>query len=353
MKLFTGNAHPRLACNISDIIAKKLNLNILGKADVFEFSNGETFARIGESIRGKHCFLLQPICYSEVKKRHKWTLKRSSNDNLMELLILMDACRRSSAGSITCVIPYYGYSRTDKKDQAGAPITAKMIASILEHNGADRVITFDLHSSQIQGFFDIPVDNLSASYLFAKTIIKEFSDIQVIVSPDSGGVGRARDLSKRLNWAMQDISKRTGKKFKKTKVAFGDKRRSSNNDNAKITYIIGNVKNKSVLIYDDIVDTAGSLVEIAQVLKKRGAKKVYAACVHGVFSGEAIHRIDNSEIEQLLVTDTIPFTSRNKERGKIKIISIKKILAQAIINVFKKESVTQLFKIDTTNQERK
>ena len=349
IKLFSGNAHQQLARGVADLISQEYKSNVLGKIKIFEFSNGETFASIKESIRGKDIFVFQPLCYSEPIKHHNWISKRSCNDNFMEMLIIIDACRRSSAGSITCVIPYYGYARSDKKDQSGVPITAKMIASILENAGVNRVITFDLHSSQIQGFFNIPVDNLSASYLFAKTITQDFTNVQVIVSPDSGGVGRARELSKRINWIRYKKNRKNNKNrvvnFKKTKVAFGDKRRTSNNDNAKVTYIIGNVKNKSILIYDDIVDTAGSLVEVAEVLKKRGAKKVYAACVHAVLSSDSLERIENSDIEKMYITDTIPLEN-NKKNSKISVISIKDILAKSIIKVYKKESVAQLFRID-------
>ncbi len=333
-----------MAEKIAENVKNEVGKSIIGKINVFEFSNGETFVRIRQSIRGKQVFLFQPICFSRINSHNNVNSFRTCNDNLMELLIMMDACRRSSAEKITCIIPYYGYSRSDKKDQSGAPISAKLVADMLERAGADRIVTFDFHSDQIQGFFNIPVDNLSASYLFATEFSEKYSDIQVIVSPDSGGVPRARDLSKRINWARQKLNPK--KKIKKTKVAFGDKRRSSNNDKSKVTYIIGNVKDKVVLIYDDIVDTAGSLVEIANVLKKRGAKKVYAACVHGVLSGKAIKRVNESGIIKMFITDTIPFDDKRSECKKIELISIKDVLSDAIVRIYNKKSVSKLFRID-------
>ncbi len=315
----------------------------MGKAEVFEFSNGETFAKLCESTRNRDVFVFQPICPSEIVEREDKNKYRTVNDNLMELLILMDACKRASAKSVSCVIPYYGYSRTDKKDQSGSPITAKLVADMLESAGAQRIITFDLHSQQIQGFFNIPVDNLSASYLFAKHFYDGYG-IEVIVSPDSGGVARARELSKRINYARRSDKKCVEKI--QTAIAFGDKRRVGNDDNADLTHIIGDVEGKNVLISDDIVDTAGSLVKVASALRKHGAKKIYAACVHGVLSGPAIERLENSCLEKIFITDTIPLSKEVRSCSRLEIISIAKLLAKAVYNISEKKSVSELFMMD-------
>jgi len=316
----------------------------MGKVEVFEFSNGETFVKLDESIRNNEVFIFQPFCSSRAPSNDRnGNAFRTVNDNLLELLILIDACKRASAKSISCVVPYYGYSRTDKKDQSGTPITAKLIADMIGNSGAKRVITFDLHSQQIQGFFDIPVDNLSASYLFAKHFYDNFG-IDVVVSPDSGGVERARELSKRINYARRKDKNCSDSGH--TTVAFGDKRRTSNDDKAILTHIIGDVVDKNVLIYDDIVDTAGSLTKVASALKDHGARNVFAACVHGVFSGNAIKKIEESCIKKIYVTDTMPIISSKRDCPKVEIISIAKILAEAIVKIYRRKSVSELFRIE-------
>jgi len=344
IKIFSGNANKYLAQKVSEYIESEGAVDVMGKAEVFEFSNGETFAKLCESIRSKDVFVFQPISPSEMSKDCSDDNEyRTVNDNLMELLILMDACKRASAESVSCVIPYYGYSRTDKKDQSGTPITAKLVADMLESAGAKRIITFDLHSQQIQGFFNIPVDNLSATYLFVQHFYDGFG-IEVIVSPDSGGVARARDLSKRINYARRKDPKCSDKE--PTAIAFGDKRRTGNDDCVDLTHIVGDVKGKNVLICDDIVDTAGSLVKVAGALKKHGAKKVYAACVHGVLSGPALERIADSCLEKLYITDTIPLPKRVRDCEHLEVVSIAKLLAKAVYNISEEKSVNELFKID-------
>jgi ribose-phosphate pyrophosphokinase len=245
----------------------------------------------------------------------------------MELLIMIDALRRASAKTINCIVPYFGYARSDKKDQPRVAITAKLVANLLTTAGADRVVALDLHSSQIQGFFDIPVDHLSALPLFARYFRKNL-DISnlVVVSPDAGGTYRARELSKRLNCPL----------------AIGDKRRVGNDDNAEILNIIGDVKGKDVLIFDDILDTAGSITRLSKALKKHGANKIYAACVHGVLSGNAMQKLQNSNIEKVFITDSIPH--ENCDCKKLVEITIAELLAMAIKKIHIGESLSILFR---------
>ena len=308
LKIFTGNANRRLAIAVSNYAAIPL-----GDAEVFKFANDNSFVKINENVRGSDVFVVQPTC-------------RPVNDNLMELLIMVDALKRASAKTINCIIPYFGYARSDKKDQPRVAITAKLVADILTTAGVSRVIALDLHSSQIQGFFNIPVDHLSALPIFARYFKKNL-DISnlVVVSPDAGGTYRARELSKRLNCSL----------------AIGDKRRAGNDDNAEILNIIGEVENKDVLIFDDILDTAGSITRLSKALKKHGANKVYAACVHGVLSGTAMEKLQKSDIEKVFITDSIPHDTCDCK--KLIEISIAELLAMAIKKIHIGESLSILF----------
>lgn len=311
LKIFSGNANKELAV----AVAKYAGIP-LGSADVFKFSNDNTFVKILENVRGADVFIIQPTSFPV-------------NDNIMELLIMIDALKRSSAKKINCVIPYFGYARSDKKDQPRVPITAKLIADILTTAGADRIIALDLHSEQIQGFFNIPVDHLSAQPIFCR-YFKEHLDLSniVVVSPDTGGTNRARKLANRLNCSL----------------AIGDKRRIGNNDQTELVNIIGEVDGKDVLLFDDIIDTGGSLCKIASALKNKGVNKVYAACTHGILSGNAIETINDSPIEKVFVTDSIAAKPNVIECDKIVLISIAELLAMAIKKIHVEESLSILFR---------
>jgi ribose-phosphate pyrophosphokinase len=311
LKLITGNANRPLA----EEVAKYAGIP-LGDIDLFKFSNDEAFVKINDNVRGSDVFVIQPTSFPV-------------NDNLMDLLIMIDALRRASAQRINCVIPYYGYARSDKKDQPRVPITAKLVADLITVAGADRVITVDLHADQIQGFFNIPVDHLYSIPIFEryfKNILK--SEDLVVVSPDSGGANRARSLAKRLDCGL----------------AIGDKRRSGNNDQTELLNIIGDVKDKVAILFDDIIDTGGSLIKVSKVLAEHGAKKVYAACVHGVLSGNAVENIDASPIEKLFITNTIPLSPEKKKSKKIVQLSIAEMLAIAIKKIHIEESISILFR---------
>jgi ribose-phosphate pyrophosphokinase len=284
----------------------------VGDAQVSTFSNGEIGLRINESIRGADVFVVQSTC-------------TPVNDNLMELLIMIDALKRASAGRINAVIPFYGYARQDRKSKSREPITAKLVANLIEAAGADRVITMDLHAPQIQGFFDIPVDHLYASPLIVNYFInKKLNDI-VVVSPDVGGVSRARSLAAKLDAPLAII----------------DKRRPKPNV-SEVMNIIGDIENKDCIIIDDIVDTAGSIVNAAKVLKDMGAKDIYVACTHPVLSGPAFERIQDSVIKELIVTNTIPLAS-NKPIDKIKVLSVAPLFAEAIKRIYEGLSLSKLF----------
>ena len=309
LKIFTGNANRRLAIAVSNYAAIPL-----GDAEVFKFSNDNSFVKINENVRGSDVYIIQPT-------------SRPVNDNLMELLIMIDALKRASAKTINCIIPYFAYARSDKKDQPRVAITAKLVADLLTTAGSNRIVALDLHSSQIQGFFNIPVDHLSALPLFARYFKKNL-DLKnlVVVSPDAGGTYRARELSKRLNCSL----------------AIGDKRRIGNDDNAEILNIIGDVENKDVLIFDDILDTAGSITRLAKAVKGKGARKVYAACVHGVLSGNATEKLQNSVIEKVFITDSI--SQDDCDCKKIEQITIAELLAMAIKKIHIGESLSILFR---------
>jgi len=305
--IFTGNSNITLAKEI----VKYLKMP-LGKAMVTTFSEGEIQVKIEENIRGKDVFIVQSTC-------------TPPNKNLMELLILIDAARRASANRITAVLPYFGYARQDRKDQPRVPITAKLVANLLTNSGADRILTIDLHAGQIQGFFDIPVDHLFA----VPTFVDYFASLKVknlvVVSPDVGGIKMVRAYAKRLQSPMAVI----------------DKRRISGED-IEVMNILGDIEGKNAIIVDDIVATAGSLVEAAAALKKQGAKDIYAAIAHPVLSGPALKRIASSAIKKLFVTNTIPVED-GKRHKKIKVLSIAPLLAEAIKRIHNEESVSCLF----------
>ena len=308
ISIFSGNSNPELANKICEY----LNLS-LGIAMVKTFSDGEIQIEIQENVRSKDVFVIQSTC-------------APVNDHLVELLLMIDALKRSSAKRITAVVPYFGYSRQDKKVAPRVPISAKMIANMMTVAGANRVITMDLHAGQIQGFFDIPVDNIFAAPLLIEYIGQNFNGNLVIVSPDAGGVERARAFAKRLD----------------ADLAIIDKRRSAPNQ-AKAMAVIGDVKDQTVVILDDMADTAGTLTEAAQALKENGAKEIHACCAHAVLSGPAIDRIKASEMKSLVVTDTIPLRKNAADCGKIVVISISELVGEAIIRSYRGDSVTSLF----------
>jgi len=285
----------------------------LGGEKVKRFSDGEIQIEIDENVRSKDVFVIQSTC-SPV------------NENLVELLLMLDALKRASADRITAVIPYYGYARQDKKVAPRVPISAKLVADILTVAGATRIITMDLHAGQIQGFFNIPVDNLFAAPVIIDYIRKKFNNDLVIVSPDAGGVERARAFAKRLNAGLAII----------------DKRRDAPNQ-AKAMAVVGDVADKVVVILDDMVDTAGTLVEAAGAIMKNGAREIHASCCHAVLSGPAIERIEDSDLKTLVVTDTIPLKKNAKACNKIKVLSTSELIGEAIIRSFKGDSVTSLF----------
>ena len=307
--LMTGNANPELAKKISEHIEVNLCDTFVGR-----FNNGETQVMISESIRGKDIFIIQPT-------------SQPVNDNLMDLLIMADACKRASAHSITAVVPYYAYARQDRKTRGREPISAKLVANLMAAAGMTRVITVDLHAGQIQGFFDIPVDHLAAAPVIASYFNQQrYKDEIVVVSPDLGGVTRARKLADYLN----------------SSIAIIEKRRPRPGE-AEVMSIIGDVKGKTAIMIDDIVDTAGSLCEGAKALQKLGAKKILAACSHAVLSDPAVSRINDSVIEELVITDTIPLPPE-KESPKIVVLSMAPSLGDVILHIQSRRSVSQLFR---------
>jgi ribose-phosphate pyrophosphokinase len=308
MIIFTGNSNPKLAKQICDYLQLPL-----GGAKVKTFSDGEIQIEIDENVRAKDVFLIQSTC-------------RPVNDNLVELLLMVDAFKRASARRITAVIPYYGYARQDKKVAPRVPISAKLVADILTVSGVKRLITMDLHASQIQGFFDIPVDNLFAAPVLIDYMKKNFNNNLVVVSPDAGGAERSRAFAKRI----------------KADLAIIDKRRSAPNE-AKAMAVIGDVKGKVAVIVDDMVDTAGTLTEAAGALMANGACEVHACCSHPVLSGPAVDRISKSDLISLIVTDTIPLSEDAQACKKIKTLSISKLVGEAIIRCYRGDSVTSLF----------
>ena len=308
LKIFSGRAHPALAREICDYLRIPL-----GELTLYNFSDGENYCQIDENVRGADVFVVQPTC-SPV------------NDHMMELLILLDAFRRSSASRITAVLPYFGYARQDKKDKPRVPIAAKLMADLLTAAGADRILTMDHHAAQIQGFFNIPVDHLFAAPVILDAIRKLVPEELVIVSPDVGGLTRARAIAKRLDAALAVI----------------DKRRTGKNE-TEILRVVGEVEGKDVLILDDIIDTAGTLVQAEAALRRQGARRTYAAAVHGVFSGPALERIEGSGLESLLVTNTIPVEAAMARCPRIKALSVAPLLGEAIKRIHDGASVSSLF----------
>lgn len=308
MAIFTGNSNPVLAKKICDYLSLPV-----GGAEVKTFSDGEIQIEIVENVRLKDVFVMQSTC-SPV------------NDNLVELLLMIDAFKRSSARKITAVIPYFGYARQDKKVAPRVPISAKLVADMITLAGANRIITMDLHAGQIQGFFNIPVDNLFAAPVLIDYIRTNFRDDLIIVSPDAGGVERARAFAKRLN----------------AELAIIDKRRDAPNQ-AKAMAVIGDVSGKIAVILDDMTDTAGTLTEAADAIMNAGAREIHACCAHAVLSGPAVKRVSDSVLKSLVVTDTIPLKENAAACGKIKVLTISQLFGEAIIRSFRGDSVTSLF----------
>lgn len=308
LKLFSGRAHRALAEEIS------ASLNIpLGKVECYNFSDGEIFCQLQENVRGSDTFIIQPTC-------------NPVNENLMELLVMLDAMKRSSAARVTAVVPYYGYARQDKKDAPRVPITAKLVADLLSYAGADRILTMDLHAAQIQGFFNIPVDHLFAAPVILETVRQLDIPDLMIVSPDAGGVERARAIAKRL-----DVD-----------LAIVDKRRTGKNQTS-VMHVIGDVSGKSVLIIDDIIDTAGTLTLTVEALRQKGAQRIFATGIHGVLSGPALERISNSSLEEVLITNTTPLEDKLKRCEKLRPLSVAKLLGEAILRIHQNSSVSSLF----------
>jgi len=309
LMIFTGNANPKLAQDVADYLRVPL-----GNAHVGRFSDGEVTVEINENVRGRDCFILQSTC-------------APTNESLMEVLIMVDALKRASAGRITAAMPYYGYARQDRRPRsARVAITAKLVANMLGAAGVDRVMTMDLHADQIQGFFDVPVDNIYASPILLSDIVSKNLPNMVVVSPDIGGVARARAMAKRLECDL----------------AIVDKRRPKANV-SEVMNIIGDIEGRTCLLMDDMVDTAGTICKAAEVLKARGAKQVLAYCTHPVLSGPAIERLSASVLDELVVTDTIPLTKEAVASGKVRQLSCAKLLGETIIRIAKEESVSSLF----------
>jgi ribose-phosphate pyrophosphokinase len=307
LQVFSCNSNPKLAQDICDHIGIPL-----GDAQVGKFSDGEIHVKLNESVRGSDVYVIQSTC-------------DPVNQHLMELLVMVDALKRASAGTINVVIPYYGYARQDRKTRARDPITAKLVANLIETAGANRIITMDLHATQIQGFFDIPVDHLMGVPILAEYFKSKQLENVVVVSPDHGGVIRARRLAERLE----------------APIAIIDKRRPEPNV-AEVMSIVGDVHGKTAIIIDDLIDTAGTITLAANALLEQGAKEVYACCTHPVFSGPAIDRIRDSHIKEMIVTDTIPLPEQ-KQLDKIKVLSVANLIGEAIIRVHNEQSVSKLF----------
>ena len=308
IQIICGNSNRPLA----EAVAKELNIP-LSEAEVSKFSDGEIAITLPETVRGRDVFIIQSTSIPV-------------NDNLMELLIMIDACKRASAGRITAVMPYFGYARQDRKARPRDPITAKLVADILTNAGADRVLTMDLHAAQIQGFFDIPVDHLYGAPILARYFKNKMNEDWVVVSPDVGSVGRARNFASRVNAAL----------------AIVDKRRPKANA-IEVMNVIGDVKGKSCIMVDDMIDTAGTICQGAQALVENGAKEVYACCTHGVLSGPAMERLIASPIKQIVVLDTINMPDEVRNNPKIKILSVAKLVAKAINTIYADTSLSAIY----------
>ncbi|PRX26493.1 ribose-phosphate pyrophosphokinase [Orenia metallireducens] len=307
LKIITGNANPKLAEEICKCLGTKLV-----NAEVKRFSDGEIGVEIEDSVRGDHVFVVQPTC-------------PAVNDNLMELLVIIDALKRASAKEITAVVPYYGYARQDRKAKPRDPITAKLVANLIAESGADRVVAIDLHARQIQGFFDIPVDNLLGAPRLAEYFNEKQLEDVIVVAPDIGGVKRARDFADKLN----------------TSIAIIDKRRPKANV-SEVMNIIGDVDGKNVILVDDMIDTAGTICNAARALKEHGAKEIFATCTHPLFSGPAIERLEEAPITELVVTNTIPL-AKEKLVDKFTVLSVAPLLSEGIERIYKDLSVSVLF----------
>ncbi len=310
LKVFSGRAHPVLAAEI----CARLDVES-GHVSLYSFSDGENYVQIDENVRGADVFVIQPTC-------------PPVNDHLMELLIMLDAFKRSSARRVTAVIPYYGYARQDRKDKPRVPITSKLVADLITAAGADRVLTLDLHAAQIQGFFNIPVDHLFAAPVIVGHLKKLNMTDLTIVSPDAGGVERARAYAKRLGATLAII----------------DKRRTAANQ-TEVMHIIGDVKDRNVFVVDDIIDTGGTLIHSVEALLAQGARSISAACTHGVLSGPAVERINKSQLEQVIATNSMPMTDKEQECPKLRILSIAELLAEAIKRIHDEDSVSSLFEM--------
>jgi ribose-phosphate pyrophosphokinase len=308
LTIFSGNANRELAQAICRYVEVPL-----GRAEVTRFADGEVYVEINENVRGVNCFVVQPTC-------------APTNDNLMELLVMIDALKRASAGSIVAVIPYFGYARQDRKSKPRTPISARLVADLITAAGVDRVLSIDLHAGQIQGFFNIPVDHLYAMPVLMDDLRMRFNHEAVIVSPDAGGVERARAYAKRLDSAL----------------AIVDKRRESPNV-AEVHNVVGDVEGRTALIVDDMIDTGGTLAKVASALKEAGAREVLASSSHAVLSGQAVNKIEESPLSQLIVTDSIPLAEEKRRCPKIVVLSIAELMAKAIRNIHEEASVTSLF----------
>jgi ribose-phosphate pyrophosphokinase len=308
LRVFSGNAHPDLAREITDYLGITL-----GKCEVFQFSNENTFVRILENVRERDAFVVQP-------------LSSPVNSNLVELLIMLDALKRASAGRITAVIPYYGYGRSDRKDQPRVPITARLVADLLMVAGANRVLTVDLHAAQIQGFFNIPVDELTAVYLISDYFRKAKYGDMVVVAADIGATKRARDVATKLD----------------APLAIMEKRRLGNDDRTQTLNVIGEVEGKTALVVDDEIDTGGSLMGVTNTLFERGASKVYACCTHPIFSNPAVERIASSQLKEVVVTNTVPVKD-GRLADRVKVLSIAPLLGEAIRRIHTGQSVGAMF----------
>ena len=309
LKIFSGTASKELARGACEHIYE-----VLGDATVDRFSDGEVRVQIGENIRGKDVFIVN-------------STSPPINDNLMEVLILCDAAKRASAARVTVVLPYFGYARQDRKDRPRAPITAKLVSNLLVTAGAERMLTLDLHADQIQGFFDVPVDHLSGDVEFVRYLKRRKFDNAVVVSPDTGSVRRAREVANRLDFPLAIVDKRRAKE----KVA-------------EVMNIIGDVSGMHAIIFDDMIDTAGTLVNAAAAIKEQGAVSVMACATHAVFSGEAIQRIDDSALDEVIVSDSIPLTDEARGCSKISIITVAPLIGEAIKRIHEEKSVSILFK---------
>jgi ribose-phosphate pyrophosphokinase len=308
IQLFSGNSNKKLA----EEIAHFLSIPV-GDATVSQFSDGEILVQINENVRGSDVFVIQSTC-------------TPVNENIMELLLMIDALKRASAGRITAVVPYYGYARQDRKVQPRVPISSRLVADLITAVGVNRVLTVDLHAGQIQGFFDIPVDHLYAIPVISEYVKKKYLNDVVVVSPDAGGVERARAFAKRLNASLAII----------------DKRRESANE-SEVMNVIGVVKNRDAILFDDMVDTAGTIVKAVTAIKEKGAKTVVAACTHAVLSGSAVDKLNSCELKEMIVTNTIPMDEKQKKCKKLTVLSVAPLLGEAIKRIHEESSVSSLF----------